>query len=102
VCLLLALFGRDAVTVLDFIPTAILGVFLVYVGLQHAWLIRDIVSVPASLAISASVGLVSVIAINLSYGFVAGFLLPGALALLAKFRRGGSAQASGGLIRDSS
>lgn len=86
VCLLLALFGRDAVTVLGFIPTAVLGVFLIYVGLQHAALVRDVLNAPAPLTIAVCVGLVSVATTNLSYGFVAGFLLRGTMALFAKVR----------------
>ncbi len=83
VCILLALFGRAAVGLLNLIPTAILGVFLVYVGIQHGALIRDIVTRKRALLIAVCVGLVSVAKTNLTYGFVAGFLLE-ALFLISK------------------
>lgn len=87
VCLFLALFGRSAVGLLHLIPTSILGVFLVYVGIQHGAFIRDIVAEPASVLIAACVGLVSLWKTNLSYGFVAGFLVQGLFAASARLRR---------------
>ena len=80
-CLFLALFGRAAVGLLNLIPTAVLGVFLVYVGIQHGALIRDIVTRKRSLLIAVCVGLVSLIRTNLTYGFAAGFLLEGLFRL---------------------
>ena len=86
VCLLLALFGRAAVGLLHIIPLAILGVFLVYVGVQHAGLIRDIVGRATPVFVAASVGLVSLATTNLTWGFAVGFLLEGLFFLLAKAR----------------
>ena len=83
-CLFLALFGRAAVGLLNLIPTAVLGVFLIYVGIQHGALIRDIVTRKRSLLIAVCVGLVSLIRTNLTYGFAAGFLLE---ALFLLWRR---------------
>ena len=83
-CLFLALFGRAAVGLLNLIPTAVLGVFLIYVGIQHGALIRDIVTRKRSLLIAVCVGLVSLIRTNLTYGFAAGFLLE---ALFRLWRR---------------
>ncbi len=85
-CLLLAFFGRGALELLKLIPTAILGVFLVYVGIQHAALIRDIVRKKSLLLIAACVGLVSLLATNLTLGFLAGFLVQGLLLLFSKAR----------------
>jgi SulP family sulfate permease len=84
VCLLLALFGQSAVGLLHLIPTAILGVFLVYVGLQHAMFIRDILARKAFLAIAACVGIVSLLTTNLTYGSLLGFLLYGILLLIRR------------------
>jgi len=84
VCLLLAVFGRGAVGLLNLIPTAILGVFLVYVGVQHGALIRDIVRRRQALVIAGVVGAVSLVLTNLTYGFVAGFLLEGVFTLERK------------------
>ncbi len=76
-CLLLALLGQAAVGVLTLIPTAVLGVFLVYVGIQHAALTRDIVGQRKSLLIAACVGTVSGAFTNLTLGFLVGFIFEG-------------------------
>lgn len=79
VCLLLALFGQSAITLLHLIPTAVLGVFLIYVGVQHAMFIRDLLVRKAFLLIAGAVGIISLVTTNLTYGFLAGFLLHGLL-----------------------
>ena len=79
VCLLLALFGRAAVGILNLIPMAVLGVFLVYVGIQHAAYVRDIVKRAPLLFIAVSVGIVSLATTNLMWGFLVGFALQGIL-----------------------
>ncbi|PYV09915.1 MAG: hypothetical protein DMG23_09330, partial [Acidobacteria bacterium] len=75
-----------AVGLLRFIPVAVLGVFLVYVGVQHAALIRDILKRSAPLIVATSVGLVSLVTTNLTWGFLAGFLLEGAVTLFRRTR----------------
>ena len=77
VCLLLALFGRAAVGLLRLIPAAVLGVLLVYVGIQHASYLRDILKRLPLLAIAIGVGVVSLLTTNLMWGFLTGFLLQG-------------------------
>jgi SulP family sulfate permease len=84
VCILLALFGRAAVDVLRFIPAAILGVLLVYVGVQHAAYLRDIVNRAPLLCIAVCVGVVSLLTTNLMWGFLTGFLLQGLVLKFAK------------------
>jgi SulP family sulfate permease len=86
VCLLLALFGRSAVGLLGLIPMAILGVFLIYVGIQHALFLRDIVKKTSSLVIAAVVGLVALLTTNLTWGFLAGFFLQGLFLAFGKMR----------------
>lgn len=86
VCLLLALFGRGAIGLLSLIPTAILGVFLVYVGVQHGALIRDILKRKRALLIAVCVAVVSLVRTNLTYGFVAGFILEGLFLLWNRVR----------------
>jgi len=86
VCLLLALFGKGAVGLLTLIPTAVLGVFLVYVGIQHAAYVRDIVKRVPLLFVAASVGVVSLATTNLIWGFLVGFILQGIMFLVAKAR----------------
>lgn len=81
VCLVLALLGGGAMGVLHLIPTTILGVFLVYVGVQHAAYLSDIVSQRPLLSIAIAVGLVSLLTTNLMWGFLTGFILQGILLI---------------------
>jgi SulP family sulfate permease len=81
VCILLALFGRAAVGALKLIPAAVLGVLLVYVGIQHAAYLRDILRRPPLLVIAACVGVVSLLTTNLMWGFLTGFLFQGILLM---------------------
>ena len=84
VCVLLALFGRAAIGVLHVIPVAVLGVFLVYVGIQHAAYLRDILKRTPLVAIAIAVGVVSLLTTNLMWGFLVGFLLQAALMVYEK------------------
>lgn len=86
ICILLALFGRAAVGLLKLIPTGVLGVFLVYVGIQHAAYVRDIVRRAPLLFIAVCVGVVSLATTNLMWGFLAGFVLQAVWFLLEKAR----------------
>jgi len=87
VCLLLALLGRAAVGLLELIPFAVLGVFLLYVGVQHAAYLRDIVGRPALLVIALAVGVVSLLTTNLMWGFLTGFVLEGVFRSCGYARR---------------
>jgi MFS superfamily sulfate permease-like transporter len=87
VCLLLALLGASAVGLLKLIPMTVLGVFLIYVGIQHAAFLRDIVQNRSYLLIAVSVGLVALATTNLTWGFLVGFGLQGLLLLRARQRR---------------
>jgi SulP family sulfate permease len=83
-CLLLALFGRAAVGVLHLIPIAVLGVFLVFVGIQHSLYLRDIAKRIPHLLIAVVIGLIAVITTNLMWGFMIGFVLQGILLIYEK------------------
>jgi sulfate permease, SulP family len=85
-CILLALFGRAAIGVLHLIPIAILGVFLIYVGIQHAAYLRDIVQRAPLLLIAACVGAVSLLTTNLMWGFLTGFVLQGILLIYERIK----------------
>lgn len=87
VCVLLALFGRGAVGLLHLIPTAILGVFLAYVGIQHAAYLRDIVRRRSMVFTAVSVGLVSLATTNLMWGFLVGFFLETVFAVWARVKQ---------------
>jgi SulP family sulfate permease len=78
VCILLALFGGAAVGLLQMIPLAVLGVFLVYVGIQHAAYIRDLIQRWPQLLIAVCVGLLSFLT-NLMWGTLVGLALEGIL-----------------------
>ena len=86
-CILLALFGRGAVGLLHLIPTALLGVFLIYVGIQHAAYLRDIVRRRSMVFIAVTVGVVSIATTNLMWGFLVGFFLEAVFAGLARVRK---------------
>ena len=81
VCLLLAAIGTAAVAVLRLIPIAVLGVFLIYVGIQHALYLRDIVRRVPLLVVAVCVGVVAVLTTNLMWGFLVGLGLQMVLSL---------------------
>jgi SulP family sulfate permease len=85
VCILLACFGGAAVGLLHLIPLAVLGVFLVYVGIQHAAYVRDLIQRRPQLLIAVSVGLVSFLT-NLMWGSLLGFALEGILWVYRRAR----------------
>ncbi|MGD0223729.1 MAG: putative sulfate/molybdate transporter [Terriglobia bacterium] len=85
VCILLALFGAAAVGLLHLIPLAVLGVFLVYVGIQHAAYVRDLIQRWPQLIIALSVGVVSFLT-NLMWGALLGFALEGILWIYRRVR----------------
>jgi SulP family sulfate permease len=86
VCLLLALFGGAAVGLVRVIPVAVLGVFLVYVGVQHAAYLRDLFSERLRLAIAVAVGVVSALTTNLMWGFLVGFACEATIFLVSRLR----------------
>ena len=86
ICLLLALFGHSALGLLGLIPITVLGVFLIYVGVQHAAYVRDIVRNRAWLFIAVVVGLVALATTNLTLGFLVGFVLQGLHLAYLKLR----------------
>ncbi len=87
ICLVLAAFGSAAIGVLHFIPVAVLGVFLFYVGLQHALYLLDIAKKVSPMAIALVVGAVSLITTNVMWGFLVGFAVQGVVFLFTKTLR---------------
>ena len=88
VCILLALCGSAAVGLLHLIPLSILGVFLVYVGVQHAAYVRDLFQRWPQLILAVSVGVVSFLT-NLMWGALLGFALEGILWMYRRLRGAG-------------
>jgi uncharacterized membrane protein len=78
--------GRAAASILHLIPLAILGTFLVYVGIQHAVYVRDLRKRFPLLLIAVCVGVVSFVTINLMWGFLTGFSLQGTLLAYEKIK----------------
>jgi SulP family sulfate permease len=85
VCILLALFGGAAVGLLHLIPLAVLGVFLVYVGIQHAAYVRDLFQRWPQLLIAVCVGLTSILT-NLMWGSLVGLAIEGILRTYKRAR----------------
>lgn len=72
--LLLALvFGKSVADLCRLLPAPVLGAMLLYVGFQHARLVRDVLHVPREAVVAASVGLVTLFTGNLAAGFLFGF-----------------------------
>jgi SulP family sulfate permease len=86
VCLLLALFGGAAVGLLHLIPLAVLGVFLGYVGIQHAAYVRDLLHRWPQLLIAVCVGLASFLT-NLMWGSLVGLAIEGILWVSRRARQ---------------
>ncbi len=69
------LFGQSAVNLLALIPLSILGVLLIYVGIEHAMLISDLVGQRKELFITMLIGALSMVTGNIFYAFVTGMVI---------------------------
>lgn len=82
--ILALVFGKSALSIVSAFPTAILGVLLCYVGIEHALFIRDILRDRTSLAIALTVAALGFVTSNLTAGFLVGgavyYLLAGVKA----------------------
>ena len=72
-------FGRSVANVSRLLPSSVLGALLIYVGIQHARLVRDILGSPREIAVALSIGLVTLVTGNLAVSFAAGIVLEGAI-----------------------
>lgn len=87
ILLAVGLFGGAAlVPLVKLIPYAVLGVLLVYVGVQHLFLARDVRGI-ANWAVVAAIAATAVLTQNLAIGFAVGILVRQAAAFLASPRR---------------
>ncbi len=73
-CLLGLAFGAAAVWIIGLIPLAVLGAFLLFVGLEHCLLVADLVGRDEFLVALATAS-VSVATGNLTVGYAAGFVM---------------------------
>jgi MFS superfamily sulfate permease-like transporter len=78
--------GAALVPLVKLIPYSVLGVLLVYVGVQHLLLARDVRGV-ADWAIVAAIAATAVVTQNLAIGFAVGILVRQAAAFLGSPRR---------------
>ncbi len=72
-------FGRSVADASRLLPPAVLGALLVYVGVQHARLARDIAGSPREVAVAAGIALVTLATGNLAAAFAAGIALDRAI-----------------------
>lgn len=80
VFVLIALFfGRSVADASRLLPTSVLGALLVYVGVQHARLVRDIIGSPRECSVALCIGLVTLATGNLAVSFAAGIALEGVI-----------------------
>lgn len=68
-------FGKSIAFLFGLLTPPVLGILLVYVGLEHARLVRDIVAFPRELAVAAAIGLLTLATGNLAVAFAAGIAL---------------------------
>jgi SulP family sulfate permease len=78
--------GAALVPLARLIPYAVLGVLLVYVGVQHLLLARDVRGA-ADWTVVAAIALAAVATQNLAIGFAAGLAVRVVMAVLASLRR---------------
>lgn len=69
------LFGKSIASLVGLLPPPLLGTLLVYIGLEHARLVGDIVAFPRELGIAAVIGLLTLVSGNLAVAFAAGIAL---------------------------
>lgn len=81
--LLALLFGRSLPDLCRLLPIPVLGALLIYIGGQHARLVRDVLDSPHESAIVAGIGLVTLVTGNLAIGFISGIALSAAIARMA-------------------
>lgn len=69
------LFGKSAPDLFALIPSSILGVMLIFIGIEHAMLIRDIVDSREELFVALAIGTIAGATGNILAATVAGFFL---------------------------
>lgn len=69
------LFGKSIGSLVGLLPPPVLGTLLVYIGLEHARLVGDIVAFPRELGTAAVIGLLTLVSGNLAVAFAAGIVL---------------------------
>ena len=73
--LLALLFGGSIPKIVGLLPMSILGVMLIYVGIQHARLVSDVMAAPRELAVAGSIGVLTLATGNLAVAFIVGIVM---------------------------
>lgn len=74
--IVMALFlGKSIPALFGLLPSSVLGILLIYVGLKHALLTQDVLDVPRELAVAASIGMMTLLTGNLAIAFLTGIVL---------------------------
>lgn len=67
--------GRTVSCVAALLPSSVLGVLLLFVGIEHAKLVRDVAGVPREIGVAAAMGLITLASGNLGIAFAAGMAM---------------------------
>ena len=73
--LLALLFGKSLPALCRLLPIPVLGALLIYIGVQHARLVRDVLNSAHESAVVAGIGMVTLATGNLAIAFGGGILL---------------------------
>lgn len=68
-------FGKSIPALFNLLPASALGVALVYVGGQHARLVRDVAGIPHELGVALGIGIMTLATGNLAVAFTVGIVL---------------------------
>jgi len=68
-------FGKIAAGFFSFFPISILSVMLIYIGIEHSRLIRDILKIPGEIFICLTIAAISLVSGDLAIGFGSGIAL---------------------------
>ncbi|MDO8739447.1 putative sulfate/molybdate transporter [Candidatus Deferrimicrobium sp.] len=80
--LLALLFGKSLPDLCRLLPIPVLGALLIYIGVQHARLVRDVLGSAHESAVVAGIGLVTLATGNLAIAFGGGILMNAIIARL--------------------
>ncbi len=69
------LFDKSAAGFFSLFPVSILSIMLIYIGIEHAKLLRDIIKIPSELSLSVAVASISLVSGSLAMGFGCGVAL---------------------------
>jgi SulP family sulfate permease len=64
--------GQAAPAIFNLLPLAVLGVLLIYIGVAHTFLIKDIIHSPWELSLALGMGIVTIICGSLAIAFALG------------------------------